>query len=221
MVSDFTVVALIAAYNEVDIIEQVILDLIDQGVSVYFMDDGSSDGTLEVVERHRGRGVIAIERLIDTIGSTTHTHFQWERILERKAVLAETLNADWFIHHDADEFRESPWSGDSLGEAIRQVDALGYNAIDSVRFDFWPVDDRFRPGDDVRGALTFFEEPAPYNRLQIRCWKKTGERIDLASSGGHEVRFPNRRVFPLPFILRHYAIRGQQHGERQPRQPDS
>jgi hypothetical protein len=49
--------------------------------------------------------------------------------------------------------------------------------------------------------------------MQIRCWKKTRE-IDLTSSGGHEARFPGRRVFPLRFILRHYPIRGQTHGAR-------
>jgi chromosome segregation ATPase len=33
-------------------------------------------------------------------------------------------------------------------------------------------------------------------------------------SGGHEVGIPNRRVFPIPFLLRHYPIRGQAHGRR-------
>jgi hypothetical protein len=49
--------------------------------------------------------------------------------------------------------------------------------------------------------------------VQIRCWKKTSA-VDLASSGGHEARFENRRVFPIRFLLRHYPIRGQAHGER-------
>ena len=93
------------------------------------------------------------------------------------------------------------------------MDALGFNAIDFAGLDFWPVDDSFRAGDDVRDAFTCYAELAPYDRVQIRCWKKTA-RLDLASSGGHEARFPGRRVFPLRFILRHYPIRGQAHGER-------
>ena len=119
----------------------------------------------------------------------------------------------WFIHHDADEFRESPWSHLSLNDAIRHVDALGFNAIDFAGLDFWPVHDGFRAGDDVRDAFTFYSELAPYDRPQVRCWKKT-DSLDLASSGGHDARFPDRRVFPLRFILRHYPIRGQAHGER-------
>ncbi|HEY3043213.1 MAG TPA: hypothetical protein VGJ39_04275, partial [Vicinamibacterales bacterium] len=139
--------------------------------------------------------------------------FDWERILLRKTQLATELDASWFIHHDADEFRESPWSHLSLRDAIQHVDALGFNAIDFTGLDFWPVHDRFRAGDDVRGTFTRYTELAPYDRVQVRCWKKTGG-LDLASSGGHEARFPGRRVFPLRFILRHYPIRGQTHGVR-------
>jgi hypothetical protein len=205
----FSVVAIIAAYNEADIIGTVVGDLIQQGIEVYFLDDGSTDGTVAAVEPYLNRGVLAIERLspADSGG------FDWERILRRKTQLATELDASWFIHHDADEFRESPWAQLSLKDAIRHVDALGFNAIDFAGLDFWPTDDRFRPGTDVREALTWCSELASHDRLQIRCWKKT-DRLDLASSGGHEAQFPDRRVFPLRFILRHYPIRGQEHGDR-------
>src|SRR5919197_1275002 len=104
----FSVVAIIAAYNEADVVGYVVRDLIDQGVLVYFLDDGSTDGTVAAVEEYLGRGVLAIERLADTFGCD-RTSFEWERILRRKAELAKELDADWVIHHDADEFRESPW----------------------------------------------------------------------------------------------------------------
>src|SRR5260221_6017207 len=212
MSSDLSVVAIIAAYNEADIIGHVVSDLINQGVQVYFLDDGSTDRTVAAVEPYVGRGVLAIERFTaPTIDGGPHG-FEWERILLRKAQLARELDADWFIHHDADEFRESPWSGVSLTDAIRRVDALGFNAIDFAGLDFFPVSDGLRDGNDVRETLTSYAEPAPYDRLQIRCWQKT-QGLDLASSGGHEARFPGRHVFPLRFLLRHYPIRGQSHGE--------
>ena len=214
MSSDFSVVAIIAAYNEADIIDHVIGDLIRQGVSIYFLDDGSTDGTVAAVERYVGRGVVGIERLADTLADAAPDGFAWERILRRKAQLAHQLDASWFMHHDADEFRESPWSRVSLRDAIRRVDTIGFNAIDFASLDFWPVHDRFRAGDDVRDAFRFYSEQAPYDRLQIRCWKKTDHLVDLASSGGHDARFPGRRIFPMRFLLRHYPIRGQAHGER-------
>jgi hypothetical protein len=206
MSPDFSVVAIISAYNEADIIEQVVDDLVTQGVQIYLLDDGSTDGTAAAVERHVGRGVIGIERLAPAA-------FDWERILVRKAQLAAELDASWFIHHDADEFRESPWPNLSLREAIRRVDALGYNAIDFAGLDFWPTAQAVAQGADIRRALTMYSELAPYDRVQIRCWKKTAI-VDLAASGGHEAQFPERRVFPIRFILRHYPIRGQAHGER-------
>ena len=213
MSSDFSVVAIIAAYNEADIIEQVVSDLISQGIRVYFIDDGSTDGTVAAVEHHLGHGILGIERLVNPDHNGAPSCFDWERILRRKTQLATELDASWFIHHDADEFRESPWSHLSLRDAIQHVDALGFNAIDFMGLDFWPVHDDFRAGDDVRGTLTGYTELAPYDRVQVRCWKKSSE-IDLTSSGGHEARFPARRVFPLRFILRHYPIRGQTHGVR-------
>src|SRR5688572_6941606 len=194
MSADFSVVALIAAYNEADIIEQVVSDLIAQGIQVYLLDDGSTDGTAAAVEPYVGRGVVAIEHLAAATPDAEMEgagRFDWERILRRKAELATQLDAAWFIHHDADEFRESPWSHLSLSDAIRHVDALGYNAIDFAGLDFWPVDDGFRAGDDVREAFMYYSELAPYDRLQVRCWRKT-DSLDLISSGGHEARFADR-----------------------------
>jgi hypothetical protein len=212
--SEFSVVALIAGYNEADIIGHVVGNLIDQGVGVYFLDDGSTDGTVDIVSQHLGRGVLAIEDLSKTFNEFQAGSFKWEQILQRKAQLASQLDADWVMHHDADEFRESPWPHTSLLEGIRGVEALGFNAIDFQCLDFWPVHDRFRPGDDVREAFSFYAPAAAHDRLQIKCWKKTGTSVDLTASGGHEARFPGRKVFPVRFLLRHYPIRGQAHGER-------
>jgi hypothetical protein len=208
----FSVVAIIAAYNEADIIAAVIRDLIDQDISVYFLDDGSTDGTVRAVEQYEGRGVVRIERLRSP-GDETSTEFVWAQILRRKAQLATELDADWFIHHDADEFRESPWADVPLKDAIQRVDAMDYNAIDFASLDFRPTDNGFRKGD-VRAAFPFYSEGAQYDKIQIRCWKKTDSVVDLASTGGHEARFEGRKVFPVRFISRHYPIRGQSHGDR-------
>jgi hypothetical protein len=213
MFADFSVVAIVAAFNEADVIGPVVGDLIAQGIQVYFLDDGSTDDTRAVVEQFLGRGVLAIERLRE-LGNQSSDRFDWEYVLRRKMQLAQELDATWIIHHDADEFRESPWPHLSLKEAIRAVDTLGFNAIDFLSLDFWPDHDHFRPPGDVRDAFSFYTDAAPYDRLQIRCWKKTCEPVDLLSSGGHEARFAGRTVCPLRFILRHYPIRGQAHGER-------
>jgi hypothetical protein len=62
--------------------------------------------------------------------------------------------------------------------------------------------------------MRYCEPARPWDKVQVKCWKRTSARVDLVSSGGHDVLFPDRRVFPLRFLLRHYPIRSQTHGER-------
>jgi hypothetical protein len=216
MAEEFRVVAIIAAYNEEDVIGQVVGDLIQQGVHVYLLDHGSTDNTVLRVEHHLGRGLLGVEPFPHEgpgIAGATAV-FPWEDILRRKEVLAAELDADWFIHHDADELRESPWAHLSLRDAVRTVDRFGYNAIDFEPLYFWPTNDRFRSGDDLRQMFRHYAPAIPEAKVQIKCWKKTAQRVDLASSGGHDAMFPDRRVFPIRFVLRHYPVRSQAHGER-------
>lgn len=211
----FSVVAIIAAFNEADIIAQVVGDLIRQGIEVYVLDHGSTDGTAAALEAYVGHGVLAIERFPSTNGLHSSEHrFELAEIIRRKETVAREINADWLINHDADEFRESPWSNLSLRDAIRVVDALGYDAIDFELLNFWPTHDDFRPGDDVRQSFRFFERGRPWDKVQVRAWKNGEASVDLVSSAGHDAQFPNRRVFPIRFLLRHYPIRSQAHGER-------
>lgn len=48
----------------------------------------------------------------------------------------------------------------------------------------------------------------------MKAWKRQAVPVDCATSGGHEVTFPERRVYPFKFLLRHYPIRSQEHGEK-------
>jgi glycosyltransferase involved in cell wall biosynthesis len=201
------VVALMAVRNEADVIVQTIGDLIEQGCEVVLIDHGSTDETVERASRFLGRGLISVERFAD------RGVFDWRGLLARKEELARTLEADWFIHADADELREPPLAGRTLAEAIGDVDRMGYDAIDFEVIEFVPTDDRFRDGDDLRQAFVWFRPSAVWDRLQIKCWKRN-PRVSLAGSGGHEAIFDGRRVFPVRFLLRHYPIRSQAHGAR-------
>ena len=210
----FRVVALLSAYNEEDIIGPVLAHLVENGIEVYFLDNHSTDGTVQEAERWLGRGVIRIESFPPETAPAGEGAFDWGAILRRKEELAKELSADWFIHHDADEIRESPWAGVSLRDAIRWVDRLGYNCIDFRVVNFPPIDNGFRRGDDPRTYFRYWEQPGEFDEVQIKAWKNGFPPISLFPFGGHEVRFRDRRVFPIRFLLRHYPIRSQQHGER-------
>ena len=154
--NDFRVVALLSAYNEEDIIGPVLAHLVENGIEVYFLDNHSTDGTVQEAERWLGRGVIRIESFPSEAAPGVEGAFDWAAILRRKEELANELPADWFIHHDADEIRESPWPGVSMRDAIRWVDRLGYNCVDFRVVNFPPIDNGIGRGDDPRKYFRYW-----------------------------------------------------------------
>jgi hypothetical protein len=213
----FRVVALISAYNEGDIISQVIQHLVENGVESYLIDHHSSDDTVARASTWLGRGLLRIEEFPEESGFPAEftNILNWRAILKRKQQLAQELGADWYIHNDADEMRESPFPGLTLKEALRWVCERGYNCVDSELYNFWPTDDTWEPGKtDPKTHFQYFEPAAEYDRLQRKSWRAQPQEVDLVASAGHDVSFPGRRVFPIPFLLRHYRIRSQAHGLR-------
>jgi hypothetical protein len=209
---DFRVVALIDAYNEEDVIASTLEHLIGQGVEVHLVDNWSTDGTVAIAEKYVGRGVRTITRFPDSGPSGT---YDWYDQLQHAEVMAQQSDASWILRIDADEIRESPWPGISLRGALYQVDRAGFNAIDHTVLDFHPTGELSVDGMPVQDRMRYFEfGTRPGHFSQIRGWKRQPGPVELAWSGGHEVRFPERRVFPFKFLLRHYPIRSQEHGER-------
>jgi hypothetical protein len=208
------VIAIVSAYNEADIISPVIEHLVENGIDVYLIDNRSTDPTVEEARRWLGKGLLQIETFPSEPPSGGDAlPFDWTSILRRKEELASELDADWFLHHDADEIREAPWPGMNLRDAIAWADRLGYNAVGFRVFDFPPIDDGFVPGSDPHKHFSYWREAAEFDRVQLKCWK-AGRPVSLVPSGGHEAAFPNRNVFPIPFLMRHYPIRGQEQGRR-------
>lgn len=210
------IVALMTVYNEGDLIRPVIGDLIANGIDVYLLDNASTDDTVEQASHWLGKGLLHIESYPRDSGfpERTEREFALKDILRREEEVAAHLGADWYLHVDADEFRESPWEGLTLSQAIRKAESEGYSAINYELYNFRPTGDDFPRGGDPRRFLTHWEPGDWFDSVQIKTWKHPGTRVDLANTGGHNVQFPGRKVCPVPFILRHYPIRGEEHGRR-------
>ena len=210
------IVAIVSAFNEGDVIRSVVGDLVENGIDVYLIDNSSTDDTVEQAGFWLGKGLLHIERFPQDAGypERSSREYVWTDILRRKEEIALHLGADWYLHADADEFRESPWEGLSLSQAIRKADASGWSAIHYSLYNFRPIDDSFVRGSDPRECLTAYEPGEWFDTIQIKTWKNPGQRVDLVSTGGHSVAFPGRKVCPVPFVLRHYPIRGETHGRR-------
>lgn len=208
----FRVVAIMTAYNEADAIVPALEYLFRQGIEVYLLDNWSSDDTVARARPYLGRGLLKIEQF-PTAGASAS--YDWKNLLRRVEELSLALGADWTIHHDVDQERESPWPGLTLREALYYVGQLGFNCIDHVQLAFRPVDNNYAPGTPLGEHFRHFEfDPEPSGQVQRNAWKNTGQPVNLSQSGGHEVLFAERRICPFKFLQRHYPVRSQAHGER-------
>ena len=195
------IVALIAVRNEELYIKRCLEHLESQGIETCLIDNGSTDGTMDIARSYSNRGVFRIDSL------PFNGAFELEEQLCYKEKLANEIKADWFINQDADEIREAPKPYKTLKEGIEAADKQKYNAIDFDEFVFIPTS----PEENFEGK-DYVEEMKYYYFLEWRAqshtkaWKKTKARIDLVSEAGHIVDFKGIKVSPLHFILRHYMV---------------
>jgi len=199
--------ALLAVRDEIRSIDDVLAHLVEQGAEVCVIDNGSTDGTREVAERWLGHGVVRIDDQPWT-GA-----FELASQLRMKERLAAEEHADWYLHLDADERRFAPRPYATLAEGLADVEARGYNAVDFDEFVFVPTLEE--PSFEDRDVLTsmrwcYHYEPSTPDRLRINAWQRQ-ERVDLVTTGGHHVQFPNQLVFPRAFVMRHYPILSARH----------
>jgi SAM-dependent methyltransferase len=209
---DFRVVAFVPTYNEADVIEGTLAALADDGIEAYVVDNWSTDETYAIVERGLGNGVIGAERFPSAGPDVV---YDWPAIIGRTEELALELDADWYLHVDADERRSSPWEGVTLRDGVYAVDQRGFNCIDHTVLDFVPVDEGFSPGDDVERYLDHFRfGTRPGHFVQVKAWKNLGCRVERARYYAHDTMFAGRRSFPYKFLNKHYPFRSSAHGRR-------
>ena len=209
---DFRVIAFMAAYNEEDIIVQSIRKWAEQGVSVHVLENWSTDATYDLAKALEGHLPVTVERFPKDGPSP---HFDWGAMLGRMEELSGEIKADWFVRRGADEVLMSPWPGVSYRDGLYRVEQAGYNCVDHAVIEFHPVDDGFAAGADHEAYFRHFDFGTHFSHFQQRkAWKNYGQPISMAQSGGHDVPFEGRRVYPFKFLLKHYPVRSQQHGEK-------
>jgi glycosyltransferase involved in cell wall biosynthesis len=203
------IVALLAVRNEELYLARCLRHLFAQGVEVCVIDNDSTDRTRQIAEGFFGRGVFRIEKL------PFYGYFDLLAQLRAKEQLAHDIDADWFIHHDADEIREAPAPFKTLRDAINAADAEGYTAIDFDEFVFLPtaLDENFENTNYVE-RIRFYYFFAPRPRHRVNAWKKTDTKVNLMETAGHEVQFEGRWLSPIPFTLRHYIILSAAHARK-------
>jgi hypothetical protein len=175
--SHFRVQALMAGFNEGDVLASSVTHLLRQGCHVHYLDNWSTDDTQMVLKRLQALHPdhLTFETFPPDAPPRT---FNWEDLLTKKKVLAETTSPafDWFIHVDPDELRESPWGPNiSLRQALFIADRHGSNIVNFAKLAiFHPVAGEriFAPGDDLKSSFRHFEMNSFHgDNSQLKAWK--------------------------------------------------
>lgn len=194
------IVALLATYNEERFVTSCIRNLVAQGAAIYLIDNESTDDTVALARAAAGKQLVGFETIAhDGV-------YRWRRILERKQAVARAIDADWVMHVDADELHLPPRGSGRLADAFAEAEAAGWNAVNFVEFTFIPVVEA--PDHD---HPTYVETMRWYYPFQpsfphgVRAWRHH-PAVELAWSGGHQVRFPGLALDPRTFRMRHYPF---------------
>lgn len=200
------VLAIVCVKNEAIHIRRCLRQLIEEGVDVVLIDDGSTDQSVDIAKTFLGRGLVRIKTLPGTVEFSLS-----DQLRAKHEVVAET-DYDWYVHVDADEWLCSSLKGQSLYEGIVEADAAGYTAINFHELVFVPL-----PGEDFfvedyasRMLNYYFFQPS-YPRLN-RAWSRQAN-LQRANFGGHLLYGNDLRLFPRDFFLRHYIALSENHAQ--------
>lgn len=200
--------AVLAIRNEAPYLPALLAGLLDQGIAVFILDNGSSDESLSIIRSFMNSGELHVEPLAWT------GNYDLYNIIRAKQRVSNQLPHDWVIYLDADEWLQSPVAGERLREGITRVDALGYNAINFEEFVFLPVgkasDGADLSGREFRQDTLDYYFFAPHPQRLMRAWRTSAGFSNL-TSGGHKLEGRGLRLAPENFILRHYIGLSQQH----------
>jgi glycosyltransferase involved in cell wall biosynthesis len=200
------VIAVVATYNERRFIGGFIEHCVRQGVGVYVIDNESTDDTVEIARRYDGRGLVGLESL------PRAGVFDLGAQLRRKAEVCAELEADWFIHADADERRLPRRSDTTLAAALAECDAGGYNAVNFIEYVFVPtLEAPDHDHDDFERTMRSYYPHVPVLPHRLNAWRRQDQLVDLAASGGHRVWFEELRPAPWSLPMRHYLFLSREH----------
>lgn len=194
-----SICAIIMTRNCEETIGPVLEHLKANQIKVVLGDNGSTDRTLEIVDKFRHDPVQEVNSI------PYEGVFRLTQLLQWKESVRERIDSQWIIHQDGDEIIESPRPGESLRQFIQRQHKANRAVIDCDEFVFVPrSEEENYAGTDFRKKMHHYYHFAPGGRLLhriIRNEQKFGGWVD---SGGHKVTAEESSIAREKARLRHY-----------------
>ena len=195
------VVAVLAIRNERPYLANCLSHLIENGIDFAVVNNGSTDGSIELLQDSRLVRHLAGYRHVPFAGA-----FVWKEILLAQEQLVRTIDTDWILLLAPDEIMHSNVLGETLASAIEKLNARGYDVINFDEFVFLPVDHDYIPDHLGTQPLRHYY----FWRPSMRAWRKALNLSNIAG-GGHWLFGADFRLSPETLVNRHYIFRDQAH----------
>jgi glycosyltransferase involved in cell wall biosynthesis len=195
--------------NEADIIEQTLTAAATWCDHIYIFDNGSEDGTWELVQKLAARHPQIVLFKQDPKPFTDSL-----RAEIFSAYRHRSNEGDWWCRLDADEFYV-----DDPRVFLAKV-PVSYNVVWTANLSYYFTD---RDADLYRADASLYSDEMPVHqkcRYYINHWSEprffryANDLVWSEGDGGHPAENPRTRVYPARVTLQHFAYRSPQQIEK-------
>lgn len=194
--------------NEIDIIEKNLIFHKKMGVDGFIVtDNGSSDGTYEVLEKYKNQGIIK-ELILDK----EPAYNQNEKVNKMILIARDKYNADWVMNVDADEFWYS--GGHDLK---KEISKSTQNVIKCPMVNVYPDEEEFINSCYVVDKTSFEKEKYDFPTFSLynQQFPKVAHRVKgykMISMGNHNADMTKKsEKISKDILIYHYSVRGKEH----------
>jgi len=193
------IIALIAAYNEEGVIEKCIENAREQGLDVLVIDNGCTDGTMEIVKK---------------LDAPVYEYKTKQHLMPRLCAIsvsrAKKIGCDWYVEKDADEMFET-YDGRKVVEVVSEADSLGYNCMRFDLYEFWPTVDDDLSIKDFTDRIQYYSY---FGNNQLKMFKNSPE---IWTRNSYQAEGTIKESPAVKLIIRHYKFISLEQGREKVR----
>lgn len=189
------IIAFIIVYNEEEVVEKCIKNAWEQGLCVIVIDNGCTDGTLDIVRK--------LDVPIFEYKTIKYNVFELNKFAISKA---RQVGCDWYVLKDADEIF-STYEGLRVSVLVKAANSFGYNCVRFDTYEFWPT------VDDDLAIQDFTDRIQYYSYFGSQHLKMIKNSPEIYTDNPH-APVGIIRECPSRLILKHYKFISLDQGRR-------